>query len=138
MTVRRINTAQTAKNGSARASAFPPISTARQASERYNLFTVQALKAFQGAVKGVTDFKIDEDEDYGSIMKYQIGKVRPAARAKRSTLTMEIADAHHQASVWYHDAGPHRPSGPDFQGNWLFAEYSVELEDMDADMGVLT
>ena len=117
MVARRVVTAQTAKNGRARTSAFPPITTARQASERYNLFTAQALKAFQGAVKGVANFQIDEDKDYGSAMKYQIGKVRPMARAKRSTLTTELADTYHQGSVWYHDAGPHRPSGPDYQGN---------------------
>ena len=66
-----------------RRSAYPPIRTAELASSRFNIFNPVKLKAFQAAVDGVTNFKIDDHADYGASYMLQTGVPPPTAPEPR-------------------------------------------------------
>jgi hypothetical protein len=97
--------------------AAPPLMSAKQVADRFNIFDPAALLAFQDTVgiRGVAQFKVNPKVDYSvGIAQRAMGRKAPT-RQGLNQLTMEIRESIPPGHAWWTDIS-HKHE-PDFAGN---------------------
>jgi hypothetical protein len=106
-----------------RPSSGPPIMSAKQVADRFNVFDHDAVEAFHLLHPGVTPFKVDRKVDYSNgIIQRAMGRKGPTHSALNQ-ITMSIRLHTRKGEVWWTDISLKHE--PDFAGN-LYRRIFVE------------